>query len=299
MEDRIWCQNCYRRNNLDMHIDDWDDSFLSQLNPEDTVEMLKLGNIESTMIYASSHVWKCYWPTQVGRMHRGLKGRDWVGEMIDLAHKEGVYVTIYYSLIYNNWVYDQHPEWRIVDVNGETARELPGKSGRRGVCCPNAPGYRRFILEQIEELCREYEFEDITFDMTFWPTVCYCHNCKKRFKEETGEELPKIINWDDPVWIKFQRKREEWLLDFEEMVTEAAKRLKPSVTVRHNCSSAVSSWIRGHTAQIADHCDYVGGILEVALQSVLLSSNFTITSNQICPSILGFPYVTPISGNTQ
>jgi len=242
-----------------MHIDDWDERFLSKLDPKTYVKMLRLGNVKDTLVYASSHVGKCYWPTKVGRMHKGIKGRDVLGEIIELAHEEGIYVTIYYSLIYNNWAYDQNPDWRIVDIKGNTARERSGRAGRRGVCCPNALGYRKFVLDQIEEFCTNYSFEDITFDMTFWPTVCYCSNCKKRYKEETGEEIPKIINWEDSAWIRFQKKREEWLVDFEAMATIAAKKFKPDVTVRHNCSSAVGSWVRGHTARIADYCDYVGG----------------------------------------
>ena len=259
MRKGVWCENCYRRNNLDMHIDDWDERFLSRLDPKTYVEMLKLGNVKLTMVSASSHVGKCSYPTKVGRMHRGVKGRDVLGEIIDLAHKEGMYITIYNSLIYNNWAYDQHPEWRIVDVNGNTSRERPGWDGRRGVCCPNAPGYRKFVLDQAEELCKNYEFEDITFDMTFWPTVCYCSSCKARYKQETGEEIPKIIDWNDPAWVRFQRKREEWLVEFDAMATSAAKKYKPGVTVRHNCADAVASWLGGHTAQISDQCDYVGG----------------------------------------
>jgi len=33
--------------------------------------------------------------------------------LIELCHKEGMNVVIYYSLIYNNWAYDNHPEWRM------------------------------------------------------------------------------------------------------------------------------------------------------------------------------------------
>ena len=41
MQDAKWFQRSYRRNLVDMHIDDWDDSFLSKLDPKNYVEMLK------------------------------------------------------------------------------------------------------------------------------------------------------------------------------------------------------------------------------------------------------------------
>jgi len=96
-----------------MHIDDWDERFLSQLEPKGYVELLKEANVSTAMIYATSHIGHCYFKTKTGHMHRGIKGRDITGELIELCHKEGMNVVIYYSLIYNNWAYDNHPEWRM------------------------------------------------------------------------------------------------------------------------------------------------------------------------------------------
>ncbi|MEM2914078.1 MAG: alpha-L-fucosidase [Candidatus Bathyarchaeia archaeon] len=260
MRDKDWYKRSYRRNLIDMHIEDWDESFLSQLDPKNYVKMLKIANFKSAMIYANSHVGYCYWPTKTGRMHSGIKGRDVLGEIIRLCHKEGIDVIVYYSLIFNNWAYEQNPEWRIVYVNGKTSREMFGRASRYGVCCPNSTGYRKFVSDQIEELCLSYDFEGIFFDMTFWPTICYCLSCKRRYKEETGEEdLPKVINWDDPSWYAFQKKREEWLADFAFFATSAVKKYKPEVAVEHQYSTIITSWIQGVTSLTSDHCDFVGG----------------------------------------
>ena len=40
----------YRRHLLDMHIDDWDDSFLSEFSPEVYVENLKKAKINYAML---------------------------------------------------------------------------------------------------------------------------------------------------------------------------------------------------------------------------------------------------------
>ena len=79
MEQTKWFQRSYRRNLVDMHIDDWDESFLSKLDPVIYVEMLKTANVQSAMVYANSHIGYCFWPTKNGQMHRGLRGRDFLG----------------------------------------------------------------------------------------------------------------------------------------------------------------------------------------------------------------------------
>jgi hypothetical protein len=277
-----WYEKSYRRNLIDMHIEDWDERFLSKLDPKNYVEMLKLANVESAMVYANSHVGYCYWPTKTGRMHRGIKGRDILGEIIDLCHKEGIDVIIYYSLIYNNWAYEQHPEWRMVGIDGKMSREHGLWGGRYGVCCPNSPGYRKFVSDQIEELCRSYDFDGIFFDMTFWPMVCYCPNCKRRYREETGDDPPAVINWDDPSWTRFQRKREEWLVEFASMATSVVKKYKPKVSVEHQCSTVPGSWVLGVNSLLLRQCDYVGGDFYggVLQQSFICKLYYNLTPNK-------------------
>jgi len=281
VKNEFWYKKSYRRNLVDMHIEDWNEQFLSQYDPKNYVEMLKLANVKSAMIYANSHVGYCYWTTKSGHMHNGIRGRDVLGEIIDLCHKEGIDVILYYSLIFNNWAYEQHPEWRIVDLNGKPSRERPGRAGRYGVCCPNSPGYRRFVSDQIEELCQNYNFEGIFFDMTFWPAVCYCSNCKKRYREEVGEEIPTIIDWDDPSWITFQKKREEWLVEFASMATLAIKKYKPKVAVEHQYSTVATPWMLGVTSKLAEQCDFVGGDFYggALQQSFICKLYYNITPN--------------------
>ena len=162
-----WYKNSYRRNLVDMHIDCWDNSFLSEFNPQKYYECLKKANIKSAMIYINSHVGYCYWPTQSGCMHPGFNGVDKIKELFDLCHSGGLDVIAYYSLIFNNWAYDNHPDWRMMDVDGNSSKERKvsydlGKDGisgnRYGLCCPNSMGYRVFLSTQINEFCKNYNF---------------------------------------------------------------------------------------------------------------------------------------------
>jgi hypothetical protein len=254
-----WYQGSYRRNLVDMHIEDWDESFLSLLDPETYVGLLKKAQVQSAMVYANSHVGYCYWPTKTGQMHRGIGGKDMFGQITALCHKEGINVIAYYTLVYNNWAYDHDPSWRVVDVNGKASRERSGRAGRYGVCCPNSPGYRNFVERQLRELCGSYDLEGIFLDMTFWPGVCYCPSCRERFAQEVGGEMPTIIDWQDARWLAFQRKREEWLREFAAFATSTARRYRPDITVEHQSSVFTHNWMLGTTLGLAEHNDYLGG----------------------------------------
>jgi hypothetical protein len=288
MKKGIWIERSYRRNLVDMHIEDWDERFLSQFEPKNYVEMLKLANVKSAMVYANSHVGYCYWPTKSGVMHKGIKGRDVLGEICELCHKAGIDVILYYTLVFNNWAYERDPQWRVLNIFGNPSRGVQSRAGRYGVCCPNSSGYRKFVLDQINELCQNYDFEGIFFDMTFWPDVCYCPNCRSRYSQEVGGDLPTVVNWDDPSWIRFQKKREEWLAEFAAMATGAIKKFKPEVTVEHQYSVVASSWKFCATLLLAEQCDYLGGDLygDVLQQSFACKLFYNLTRN------LPFEYMT-------
>lgn len=250
-----WFKQSYRRNLVDMHIPDWDEQFLSEFNPERYVDMLVLSNVKTALVYANSHVGHCYWPTQSGHMHNGLKGKDILGVLINRCHERGMSVVVYYSLIFNNWAYENHPEWRMIDVEG---REVRVWGGRYKVCCPNSP-YRDFVVTQITELCKGYDFEGIWPDMTFWPVICYCPHCRKRYQSETGEDIPEVVNWEDPRWVKFQRKREAWLAEFAHLVTSTIKKLRPSATVSHQSAAFIWDWQMGGSLELAKASDFMSG----------------------------------------
>ncbi|MFN8008128.1 MAG: hypothetical protein U0V70_14110 [Terriglobia bacterium] len=249
-----WYRHAYRRNVIDMHIADWNPEFLSQFDAKTYVELLRLAQVQSAVVYAQSHVGLCYFPTKVGQMHGGVKGKSNLKDVISLCHQNGIAVQLYYSVIFDRWAYDNHPDWRIMLVNGRPA----GENGRHGLACPNSP-YRDYVVAVTEEMCQQLDFDGIRYDMTFWPNVCYCAHCQKRFATEVGGDLPKVIQWDDLRWASFQRKREEWLIDFAHLLTQKVRSLKPQATVEHQASTYPQSWRLGVTYGLTRQCDFLQG----------------------------------------
>ena len=73
-----------------MHIDDWNEEFLSKIDPEEIVKTIKESGAQMIVAKCRPHTGLANFPTRYGRHHRGLKGRDYVGEMVKLCHENGI-----------------------------------------------------------------------------------------------------------------------------------------------------------------------------------------------------------------
>jgi len=255
----MWYSNNYRRNLVDMHIEDWNPEFLSEFSVDAYHKNLVTGKIQSPMIYLQSHVGHCYWPTATGHMHGALNGReDIIKQLVDKCRASGMAVVGYYSLIYNTYEEDRHPEWKLMNKDGTSARQ---NGGRYGLCCPNNMEYREFVFKQIAEMLEYFDLDGMFYDMLFWPYTCYCDSCRDRYRKETGMEIPDE-NWNDANWMKFYHKRYEWMGEFAMTVTKETKRINPKLSVEHNYASGVAGdWHNGAGEPVNEACDYTGGDL--------------------------------------
>ncbi|MBQ9070540.1 MAG: alpha-L-fucosidase [Clostridia bacterium] len=269
-----WYKKSYRRSLVDMHIEDCDESFLSEFSPEKYVEYLKAAKMDSAMIYLQSHVGLCHYPTKSGVVHKNLRGReDVIKKTIDLIHKNGMFAVGYYSLIYNTREEDRHPEWRMID-DTKTGTSPHQRGGRYGFLCPNNMEHRAFVKTQLSELAEYFDLDGLFLDMTFWPAICKCECCRARFESETGyAEIPDMNDFASEAALTFRKIRYKWMTDFATDITAHARAVMPGVTVSHNNASAVSrDGKRGVDETIGDLCDYVTG----DLYGTLLGHSFSM-----------------------
>jgi len=115
------------------------------------------------------------------------------------------------------------------------------------------------VLAQIEEICGKYKCEGIFFDMTFWPYVCYCQHCSERYKKETGMEPPRVVDWQNPEWVNFQRSRERWIEEFASVTTKKVHLLRPAMTVTHQFSTVIANWRQAVPFSLVEASDYLSG----------------------------------------
>lgn len=269
---------CRRHVLLDMHIPDWDERFLSRFDPVAYVDLCAAAGADAVMVYCNSHAGQCYWPTTSGQVHRGLGGHDIVGRQVELLHERGIAVCAYYSAIFNNWAYGAHPEWRL---RASAPGGLFGPGTRYGQCCPANPDYLEFMMAQTEELVSAYRFDAFFFDMVFWPDVCVCESCRRRYRQEAGEEIPARVDWRDPAWCRFQATRERWLAEAFRRLRERVKATL-AVPVFLNSDLLACNWVGGGSEEIYALNDLMGGDYEVR-------AIFEISA-ALTPSVLQYMY---------
>ncbi len=277
----MWYKNSYRRNLIDMHIPDWDEAFLSRFDSHRYVDMLELAQVDTAYIYTTSCLGLCYWPTKLGKMHAGLKGRDIIGEVFGLCKQRGINVIAYYNN-WSRWACEAHPDWQVKSIDGRGSLEYL-TPGHYGACCPNSP-YRDYVVGQIEDLCRRYDFAGMWFDMGIWPyTVCYCPHCRQRYAREIGGEIPEVVEWKNPVWRNFLQVRNQWLVEYTELITRTAKTCKPGITVGHQSAGWTLGWQSGSSQDYFAQSDYLGGDFYGPISDHSLSCKILVNLTQNKP----------------
>lgn len=247
-----WPSRTFRRLLVDSHIPDWD-SLFTEFDAVKYVKTVADAGFQSLMQYANSHVGLCLWRTKLGEMHKGMHGRDYFGEVMEQCRIRGLHRVAYYSLVYDDWAYRTHPDWRILPEGGYD----PDLYSRMGTVCINSP-YRGHALACLRELVHNYDFAGIFADMTFWPTVCYCPYCTARFWKEGKTEPPRLVDWTDPLWRAFQSARERWMREFALEVTQTIKQTRP-ILVAHQFSTIFEPWQFGVSLEQNDASDFCSG----------------------------------------
>lgn len=249
----------YRRILIDMHIPDWETDFLADYRPTDAVAAAADAGASGLMLYFQAHTGLCYWPTRSGEQHRAFRGRDPIAESLEAARAHGLPVCAYYSVNFNNWAWERHPDWRLEPIASGVIGGGLLQRPRYGLCCMNHPGYRQFAAAQIDEIVTDYEVDALFCDMVWWMSICGCPSCRERCREETGREMPAAIDWLDPRWCEFQSARERWVIELAEDLRDRAKRGRPGLDVYHNFALGMTNWTRGVSFESAAAHDFLGG----------------------------------------
>ncbi len=160
------------------------------------------------------------------RLSPGMESRDLTGEIIEKAHRAGMIAV---------------PMIDAGELPVEVARaypEWPGRTRDGGLyhktdtivsACPNGGYVREGTRAMVEELAARYDLDGMKFggaSQQMPGAVCYCDNCRRKYRQETGSELPAD---DDPSAPDYQsyllwrdRVKEETVRYLVDMVHEVA-----------------------------------------------------------------------------
>jgi Hypothetical glycosyl hydrolase 6 len=187
-------------------------------------EYWKRTEVQGVIINAGGIV--AYYPSKFPLQHRAefLNGRDLFGELTRAAHQDGLAVLA--RMDSNRTaedLYRAHPDWFARQLSGE-----PYRAEDKYVTCVNSGYYDEYIpgiLTEIVERSQPEGFTDNSWSGLGRDSICYCENCVRKFREKTGQGLPRAKDWNSSVyrqWIEwnYQRRLEVW--DLNNRVTKAA-----------------------------------------------------------------------------
>lgn len=227
--DAGWWATSRRRIFYDAHTPDWTDPhqrgnvpdaafpLLSEVHPENDLEVLAAAGVDSVVLFAKCQYGNSYYPTDVGRRHGALDGRDLFGDQLRAAHSRGIRVIAYFSNMWDTAAAGANPDWMLVPSPSR------GNTGRWPALCLLS-GYRQFALDQVRELAHRYPIDGLWSDiLTAGP--CVCHRCQAAFLEQYGHPIPETR--DDPAWIDLIHFSQKILKDYLEEQRAILKEERP------------------------------------------------------------------------
>lgn len=126
------------------------------------------------------------------------------------SHKNGMAAMTWYPGVLCKSAAEAHPEWRSVVWRKREAGAAHPDQAIEGAddfnLCPNSPygdALIGFVLESLEK----YELDGFWIDGTCRSVEdaprCVCDDCRRRFREAEGLDLPENPDWRDPVFKRW------------------------------------------------------------------------------------------------
>ena len=164
------------------------------------------------------------YPTKVGNPAPGVVA-DSLRIWRYVTAKNGVALYAHYCGVWDDEAVARHPDWAVVDANGNISRERTSVFGE----------YKdKLLVPQLLEMARKYRIDGVWVDGECWATTLdYCDAAQDAFKNAKGfETVPKEPNQDGWLeWCDFCREAfRQYLIDYVQQVKEKA----PSFQIASN-----------------------------------------------------------------
>jgi len=162
--------------------------------------------------------------------------RDLVGEMVEAAHAADIRVIGRYDLSKGTErAYQAHPDWFCQGMDGG-----PFEYHSTYQACVNGGWYRAQALEVLRETLSRYPLDGLFFNMFGYLRtdysynnydVCHCDNCRRAFRDFSGQDLPRSYDASEPAlreYLRFQDTTSQTLrAEFRTMI----KDIRPDIAI--------------------------------------------------------------------
>ena len=187
-------------------------------------------------------------PSNIFAPHPELEN-DLLPRFIELCHEKGILVLSYYPIIFSKPLKEVHPEWLMQFL--DDGRPEPENEGW---FCLNSP-FRDWLPDCLNEFMELLDIDGLYFDDVNWgshaegpyTSSCCCSYCEALFREETGCEIPRKVDFDSKAFRHFVNWRYEKMLEFLHHLFGTVKKQHPDAILDMNTYYwPASEWSQGH-----------------------------------------------------
>jgi uncharacterized lipoprotein YddW (UPF0748 family) len=201
------------------------------------------------------------WREQFGRMSEaGVDGilisRNF-DELIPMATDQGLEVHAWLIALQrgdDEFAAENHPEWFMVNRQGDSSLEQPPYVEYYKWLCPSREEVHAYLLDEVEELLQHEELGGIHLDYIRYPDVilpialqsdydlvqdhempqydfCYCEVCREHFRERSGLDPFELLHPDESeAWRQYRYDQVTLLVNrISERVYESNRQLSAAV----------------------------------------------------------------------
>ena len=259
-----WCYDeAFRRVHVLFTSPEWADIRGERFDADRLIASLKDANVNCIQMYAKDHWGYCYYDAKLGIPFP----IDIFGEVVSKAHAAGIKVLAYFSVGFDEYALGRHPDWRAIDQQGLSRRFRKLFAW----ACLNTP-YREFALEQVREIASKYEIDgfwvdivpivmdgvtmgwhwsqDLAQDAAQYPVPCYCHSCRRKFRQQYGRDIPINPSEEDRI-ISYKFLLDEaaaFIADFRHLVQSYRR----DALIMYNAGGALEDGIDDSDANCAE-----------------------------------------------
>ena len=181
-----------------------------------------------------------FYPTEVKYHYQNpflRDGQDFIRDVVDACRRENIRVIARFDFSKTDIsLYENNQEWYTRDFAGNTI-EYAGAVAT----CVNGYYQQYVSLEILREAISKYKFDGVFFNMFgFYDVdvytkkkigICQCRNCKDKYKEMYGSDLPTAIREDSEDYWRYSEFKKKAVESLLEKIHVLVKEIDPSIAI--------------------------------------------------------------------
>ena len=154
-------------------------------------------------------------------------------------------------------IYTEHPEWLQVSIDGDTAVFYGSvafwidPTSEDTWICPNDPVYSQIWINNFKKIA-ETGIDGVWWDGPFFihyfgdtwdgKWSCACSDCKTKYLDETGNNIPTVEDWNNPNWRSYINWRFNSMGQLMRDCNDEAKTINPDIVLFNETWNAIDQF---------------------------------------------------------